>query len=271
MHTSYVTTLCILSVSSELISSRLPLIWPSCRSGKRCYAAHCKPGVLLQWIFLCFGLKAVPLLWAARMLQDLRSQLYLDDPLRIRFGMAVSRQCALSLLLLTHRAVGLRVAWHKGTTGFESQWIGVHFMLLWDDRQLPLEVPQKMIQEVDKKVSFMVDSSVVGIRRLRSLAGRLSWMAGVVPRMRLVLCIHFATVAAADHEWNGGIEEERRIRRKDKRSKKGMVLTRKCIAALLCIASLFPQGLRRTIDLTPKEDKWMVVTDASPWGFGALL
>ena len=127
------------------------------RERQHCYTVHLEEGWLIQWLFLCFGLKAAPLLWGrlpaagARMLQGLisalffRSQVYLDEPLWLLVGTRGQRRESLALLLLTACALGLRVAWHKGERGQEITWIGVAIKIRWEDKLVFLEVPAKMI------------------------------------------------------------------------------------------------------------------------------
>eukprot|EP00974_Lingulodinium_polyedra_P109009 10549941-Lingulodinium_polyedra.AAC.1 len=41
---------------------------------------------------------------------------------------------------------------------------------------------------------------MVGLKRLKRLTGRLSWAAGIVPRMRWAVAILYATAAAAERD-----------------------------------------------------------------------
>ena len=100
------------------------------------------------------------------------------------------------------------------------EWLGtqgergheVTFKLLWADKFVSLEVPSKTIKEILDEVGNMMSASVVGIRRLRSLAGkvlRLRWAANMV----------YAAVTAVDEDVMEGVEEQRRRNRKDTRDK----------------------------------------------------
>eukprot|EP00971_Amphidinium_carterae_P309548 6151563-Amphidinium_carterae.2 len=60
------------------------------------------------------------------------------------------------------------------------QWIGIRITVDWAGGL----VPPKYIAEVCQEISSVLDSSMFGVRRLRSLAGRLAWAAGVLPHGR---------------------------------------------------------------------------------------
>ena len=232
------------------------------RERQHCYTVHFEEGWLIQWLFLCFGLKAAPLLWGrlsaagVRMLQGFisalffRSQVYWDDPLWLLVGTRRQRRASLALLLLTACALGFRVAWHKGERGQEITWIGVTIKIRWEDKLVFLEVPANMIQEILSELENILEASMVGVRRLRSLSGRLSWISGVVPRLRWAVCMVYAVVTAVDKDVAEGIEEQRRRCRLDSGDKAafgGDQGLRRCVAlGVRSLAALlqgpFPRG-----------------------------
>ena len=164
-----------------------------------CYTVHYEEGWLILWLFLGFGLEAAPLVWgrlSAAGARMLRSQVFLDGPLWLLEGTRRQRRESLALLLLTTCALGLRVAWHKGERGHEFMWFGVTFKIRWEDKLAFLEVPAKMIQEILSELVNILKASMVGVRRLRSMAGRLSWLSGVVPRLRWAVCMVYAVATA---------------------------------------------------------------------------
>lgn len=65
---------------------------------------------------------------------------------------------------------------------------------------------------------------MIGLRELRSTTGRLSWMAGILPRTRWAVTIMYAVVAAAEKDAQSGAEAERAAKRaKDQRLKENLV------------------------------------------------
>ena len=111
-------------------------------------------------------------------------------------------------------------------------WIGVSFNVLWEDKLLILEIPKKMIDEIAAEIQHMLHNSMIGVKKLRSLAGRLSWVAGVVPRLRWAVNVVYAVISAVDKDVNDGVEEMRRNNRRDNRNKAALVATKRCSVAL---------------------------------------
>jgi len=249
---------------------------------------------VLIWVHMAFGLTAAPLLWSrfagalARMLVGLYSdlemglQLYLDDPLLLLIGAAEQRLELLALFLWVLVALGVKVAWHKSTRSGEDEgsvtWIGVTFTLMRARRAVSAQINQKMVGELTRESSRMRDAQVVTLRSLRTFAGRLSWAATILPRIRWVVNILFAVLASAEKEARaakgaakgGGSKGSRAARR-------GLVHTSRMRLALFWIsafwASSSPQSapVTRMFYLDPRPEDLTVVTDASPWGLGAGL
>ena len=60
---------------------------------------------------------------------------------------------------------------------------------------------------------------MIPFRELRAVTGKLSWVAGTIPRMRWVVSIMYAVVASVDKDAKSGVEVQRAKRRQDTRSK----------------------------------------------------
>ena len=93
-----------------------------------------------------------------------------------------------------------RSAWHKWKRGQEITWIGVTFKIRWANKLVFLEVPAKMIREVLRELENILGTSMVSVRELRSMAGRLSWISVVFPRLRWAVCMVYAVVTAVDRD-----------------------------------------------------------------------
>ena len=136
---------------------------------------------------------------------------------------------------------------------------------------MKLTVPQKMMRELLAKLKDCEG----GLRELRVTKGRLSWMAGILTRMRWAVSIFYGVVAAAEKDAKQGIEHERASKRpKNQRPKDGLVavsrveLPRAWLAHLLAKSD---QLVLRVGPLYPIFPDLAIVTDASPWGIGAIL
>ena len=125
------------------------------------------------------------------------------------------------------------------------------------------------------EVENMMSASMHGRRQKAKVAGgQARWIAGVVPRLRWAFNILHAVVTAVDKDVTGGVEEQRRRSRKDTRDKVPLVATKRCVVPLRWVAALmthFLGGLRQEASLQPSQSRWVVVTDASSWGGGAVF
>jgi hypothetical protein len=242
--------------------------------------------VLILFTSMLFGFKAAPLIFGrfaaalGRLLQSLfhsseaRLQIYLDDPLWLLTGPKWRRDRALALILFTLRALGINVAWHKGERGSNVNWIGVNFQLDWASSMMLLRLPEKMMAEILQETKDLMANSMVPVGRLRRFTGRMTWAAGVLLRARWTVAILYAVMTSYAADWKEGKEESRAARRKDKRPKKGLIPTKLIMLALVWIEKLcLAQALEpvRRLRLQAPTLQWTVVTDASPWGLGAIL
>ena len=57
-----------------------------------------------------------------------------------------------------------------------------------------------MAEDLAKTAARMRDSQVVGLKNLRTFTGRLSWAATALPRLRWVVNILYAVLAAGERE-----------------------------------------------------------------------
>ena len=130
--------------------------------------------------------------------------------------------------LLSACAVSLEVARHEGGRSHEITWIGVTIKIRWEDKLAFFEVPAKMIQEFLSELKSILEASMAGVRGPMSLAGRLSWISRVLPRLRWAVCLVYAVVSAVDKDMAKGIEEQRRRCRLDSRDKAALVVAPRC-------------------------------------------
>lgn len=246
---------------------------------RHCYAAHPDNDKAILWVALCFGLKAAPLLWGrlaaavARMIQSLfhedtvRSQVYLDDPMWHAVGPAWWRRRAFALITLTIRTLGLKIAWKKYERGQQLTWVGVDFNFAWAAKSLVMSIPPDRVLELVTEAADILATSMVGVKRLRSFAGRLSWVAGVVTRLQWAVAAVYALVYQATLDAEDGTEERRQAQRKDTRSKQGLVATKRCTWALRWIQLAMEDLARcpsRSSNLVTESPRWAIVADARP-------
>ena len=107
-----------------------------------------------------------------------------------------------------------------------------------------------------------------GFRDLRSTAGKLSWLAGVVPRMRWLVSILYAVVASVEADNRTGAEMPRAASRSEKRPKVGLVPVKRIELPRSWLQSFLEKSqlwLVRKEPLIKRQPEFLVVADASPW------
>ena len=149
--------------------------------------------------------------------------LYVDDALVIMQGPKRLRDEALGLLLYTAAAFGVQIAFHKGERGLRTVWIGIHFGLDLAEKMLLLAIPRKMVDEIKKAVNEWKGKGMIPLKELRSVTGKVSWLAGVLGRWRWTANIMYAVIADQLKDLRENKEEERAKKRKDTRVKAHLV------------------------------------------------
>ena len=130
-----------------------------------------------------------------------------------------------------------------------------------------------MIDELTASMSTW--KGVVSMKTLRKVTGRLSWLAGVLPRCRWAVSILYAVVASVERDAKSGAEAERAKKRPhDSRDKSGLApLTRIDLPRqwFLELFKVEEQWRNRKMPLEPSSPQYAIITDASPWGVGMIL
>ena len=250
---------------------------------RHCVSPGLEPGTGIIWCAMLFGFKAAPLLMArlasaiGRLLQSLfhparcQIQIYVDDVMMIVKGDRPYRANLLALALYTLGAFGVQLSLDKGERGKRVTWIGTGFELEKD--HLVLATPKKMVSEIKLLLGNWKSKGMVPLKELRTLAGKLAWVAGIAPRVRWVVSTVYGVLTAAEMEQDQ--EEERAKRRRgDQRPKKGLVALKRLGTSLPWLTAAMEKPevfLLRREPLVEVQPKWGIVTDASPFGLGAIL
>ena len=196
----------------------------------------------LAFVALLFGYKVAPLLWSrvasmvARLIQSVvpgyrgQHQCYLDDSLWVLTGTLKQ---------------SLRVSLSKGERASSVQWIGVKFTLQQD--YLLLTLPEKFMLEVKELLQGWKDKGMAPVKELRSAAGKLSWLAGILPRARWVVAIFYSTLRHHEADLVEGKEEERRLKREDQRKKDHLFHVVRLEQARMWMVAYLAQALTRPV------------------------
>ena len=250
-----------------------------------CLAPGLDENEVLLFCAMLFGFKGAPLimgrfaaalgrLWQAMLVRDGQLQIYMDDPLSCVVGPRKRRLGVIAMLLYTAIVMGVNISFEKGHRGVRVRWIGIELELDLASRALVLAIPIKLINELREKITAWDSRGMIPFRELRAVTGKLSWVAGTIPRMRWVVSIMYAVVASVDKDAKSGVEVQRAKRRQDTRSKAWLVPLKRLELPrqwLLIFLEDPSSWLVRREPLFDTKAALMVITDASPKGVGAIL
>ena len=235
---------------------------------------------------MLFGFKGAPLimgrlaaafsrLWQAMLWRDKGGlQTYMDGPLLVLMGSREERRSHLAMLLYTAKAFGINLAFHKGERGLQLTWVGVRIEVRPEEENVVLTIPTKMIKEIRDKLKEWQSKGMVGLKEVRQLTGRLSWLAGILPRCRWCVTIMYGIMASVEHDMKSGEELRRAAKRRDTRPKEGLVPVKRMALPQMWFLRLLDEPdklLIRTISLVPQQPHYVITTDASPFGIGGIL
>ena len=240
---------------------------------------------------MLFGFKTAPLIMGrlssavGRLMAALakpeqgQAQVYVDDLLLLARGTQEERWSMVSLLLYTLRALGVQVSLRKGERGEQIKWIGVVINLDWEntpkgEKKLVYAIPKNMICEIKETLESWEGKGMIGLRELRTLTGKLSWVAGIVTRMRWAVSVLYSVIASTEEDIRTNSEPLRAARREDKREKPYLVAVKRLEVArqwLLAVMRDPDRMLIRTEGLEEPPVEWAIISDACPTGYGAVL
>ena len=170
-------------------------------------------------------------------------------------------------------ALGFKVAVEKGERSNAVTWIGVRFAIL-DSHFLAVTLPERFIVDLIELINNW-NQGLAPARELRRAAGKLSWLAGILPRARWVVRVFYGALHSHEKAVETGLEEERRSRREDNRRRdhlfavKRISLARKWLLEYLDVAKERP--VRKYRLQRGGRPEVTITTDASPEGIGGLL
>ena len=227
-----------------------------------------------------FGIGTAPLIWGrvsaflSRLGQSVfrpwegRIQCYVDDPGVGLAGFERERTRAAALLLLFWGSIGSDIAWKKATLSSRQTWIGAQYVVDRDSMSVHVEVTEDRIIGLKSKVDEALASKGL-VFNLRPLAGELSWVAGIAPRVRPFVSSLWASLHDGKRE-SSNRKTQTRIRPKD------AIFLRQVDHALIWIQK-FLEGecgpLKRTFSLSERNATpiFHLRGDASTSGMGDIL
>ena len=245
-----------------------------------------REGEILQFRALLFGYRTAPLLYSrlaammSRLLQAIvdplcaSHQTYLDDALWMLMGSLSERTFNLAAVIYTLLAFKMKIAMGKGERAGHVTWVGVRFSLVERDTVV-LGLPAKFLNELLTMLRSWKGVGMAPNRELRQLAGKASWLAGILPRAKWTVSILYGVLKQVEADEQEGKEESRRRARADNRSKKGLFAVKRIGAArqwLEDFVEAATQRPMRKLNIKPKaEAEVRLMVDASPYALGGVL
>ncbi len=236
---------------------------------------------------LVFGSASAPTIWgryaafAGRSTSaicnrlGIRMQMYVDDPVFVATGSLAQAVKGITVALLWFCILGLPLAWHKSDGGDTITWIGAHLSV--SPGKLTVTIPEDKISDLLHNINLVLQSSIVHVRTLRTITGKLSFVAGLVPQLRPFLGPLWAVSAntsnndgtptaglppAGGRRNNGLPAHLAHVSRVKEALSWAKALLSREAGALIRVHPL---------EATPPSEVLCVTTDASPWGIGAVL
>ena len=220
---------------------------------------------LLCYDVLVFGSASSPTLWGryaafmgrslAAIIPQIRVQTYVDDPIITFDSLGPDYLSHLGVALLWLGVAGFPIKLSKADAGSSVKWIGATLQVNDFDKSVTVSLPEDKRQETIARCQSFLSKPVIGTRQLRSLAGSLSFIAGIIPPMRPFLSALWAVLGSA----NDGSKISGKL-----------IHTKRIAPALEWILSVLVNFAQRTLWAHRPESHAVIVTDASTHGLGAV-
>ena len=85
----------------------------------------------------------------------------------------------ISLFCFLTCALDIKLSWSKDGRGSMLIWIGISMEVNLAEQVFTMTVTTKYANELRDELTCILSLSMVGVKRLRKLTGRLSWAAGM--------------------------------------------------------------------------------------------
>lgn len=229
---------------------------------------------LIIFDVLVFGSGSSPTIWgryaawlgrsSAAISPSSGIQIYVDDPSVVMEGPKSEAIRELTNILLWFNIAGFPVKLEKAEGGKKISWVGATIEVSDQQREVTITIPKDKVEKLQATTQEFLRRPVAGHKQIRSYAGSLSFIAGLIPHLRPFLASLWA-VLSVGKSMNDGAG----TRRSGK-----LIHTRRIRPALRWMEALLrgsPAPLARTLSAFYSDIKATITTDASPWGIGGVL
>ena len=238
-----------------------------------------RPGDPLQLVIfdtLVFGAASSPTIWGrcaawlartiAAVEPEAGCQIYIDDPVFVLAGGIREAAKRLTTVLLWIAITGFPIKLSKATGGKHITWIGATVQIKDEEKEVEITIPADKIKKLRELTEKFMKKPVVGSKELRSYAGSLSFVAGLVPHLRPFLSSIWAVLP-----FNRGATDDGA---RTKGNSGRLIHVRRIAPALAWIRGLLTgkeAPLRRTLQAIKPNLEVTITTDACPFGLGGTL
>ena len=195
--------------------------------------------------------------------KNARCHIYVDDPICLFLGPRHQRDLHIAVVICTWLVLGLRLAFKKAARGSEVTWVGYTFAIdCGKDPKVTVTGKAELMQEIEELNGKHLSSNVVKVRELRTFTGKANYVAGMIDAWRPFLADLYGVISSAGRGTAAPLN---------------CVWTRQFRHASLWFRAFFSSekhALRREFRLSTFLGKGLrvrIITDASPWGLGAIL
>ena len=181
----------------------------------------------------------------------------------------------LSMLLTTTAALGFKVSIKKRARSAQLAWVGVSLTLTED--HLMMGLPDAYTRDLVNILKSSEGRGTAPIRELRQVAGKASWLSGILPRARWVVSIFYQVLHTRLADIKSGAEDRRRGECDDTRDKSALFPVKQLEQSRRWLISYLESAMdkpSKKLQVGPKQvpdPSAAIITDASPEGLGAVL
>ena len=226
---------------------------------------------------LVFGSRSSPTVWGryaaflgralAATFRECRFQIYVDDPLLVLPGVGGQATEWLAKILVFTKTLGYPLKLSKAHAGLEVKWVGATIKVDNVERTVKVAIPEDKMEKLLSQLKIFLKAPVVGVKALRSFAGSMAFVAGLVPVLRPFLAPLWAVLAKCATNDGGSGDSSSRTAGK-------LVHTKRIAPSLTWIKALLEGEhgpMVRTFFADLEDEDKEVITDACPWGIGGVL
>ena len=222
---------------------------------------------------LVFGSASSPTLWGryaawmgrtlACVVPTVSTQVYVDDPSFVLQGNLEEAAGDLAMVLLWLGVAGFPLKLSKAGGGKEADWVGARIEFHDEPREAHITIPSSKVKQLQDLTDKFLNRPVVGAKELRSYAGMLSFVAGLVPHLRPFLSSIWAALGPAGSASDGAPGPSGKL-----------IHVRRIRPALCWVRALTGGEVAPFVRVVPAIEvdiKAEIVTDACPFGMGGIL